>query len=161
MVGDSGSQVFDGVVDLTEGQIHVASDADAIGPDMFEFFLGQRNGLLGAAQDGVLCLMTGKADGEVGFTVYVTAQGPDLDDSWEDCVEASFSPTEPVVALFDWGEVVTDIPLGEGIYRVRYTARGMDAGEAATGIEAYGLWFWPAPAAPDAIIKQTSKSAAY
>jgi hypothetical protein len=44
---------------------------------------------------------------------------------------------------------------------VQYTARGMDEADSGTEMDVYGLWFWPAPAAPDAVIKQTSKSAAY
>jgi hypothetical protein len=37
----------------------------------------------------------------------------------------------------------------------------MDAGHASTAMDVYGLWFWPAPPAPDAIIRQTSAVAAY
>jgi hypothetical protein len=58
-----------------------------------------------------------------------------------------------------WGEVLCEIPLGEETYRVRYAARGMDARYDDTEMEA--LWFWPSPHAPDAVVKQTSKSGAY
>lgn len=44
---------------------------------------------------------------------------------------------------------------------MRYAARGMDAGSAGTEMDVYALWFWPAPPAPDAVVKQTSESAAY
>ena len=53
-------------------------------------------------------------------------------------------------------------------YRVRYTARGMDAGHAADTVigdedpvDAYQLRFWPAPPAPDRVFKQASETAAY
>jgi hypothetical protein len=77
-------------------------------------------------------------------------------------LEVSFTPTTPVVALFDWdGVAVFEIPLGNETYRVRYTARGMDAGHAGTQTEVSALSFWPAPAEPDSIVRQTSKSAGY
>jgi hypothetical protein len=162
MDGDSGLQVFDGIVGVFDAQLYVASDTEEIGPDLYTFFRGQSNGLLGAAQSAVLCLLTGKADGDIGLTVGVAAREPELDDSWEDCVEASFSPTAPIAVLCDLErKVVTEVPLGEQTYRVRYAARGMDEGDSGTEMDVYGLWFWPAPAAPDAIIRQTSKSAAY
>lgn len=155
-------QVFDGVVGVLDGQLWIASAAEDIGPDMYASFAGQRNGLLGAAEAGALRFMTGKADGDIGLSAHVAENEPHLDESWEECVEASFSPAKPVVALFDWdGNVLTEIPLGEQTYRVRYTARGMDEADSGPEMDVYGLWFWPAPAAPDAIIKQTSKSAAY
>jgi hypothetical protein len=155
-------QVFDGVVGVLDGQLWIASAAEDIGPDMYASFAGQRNGLLGAAEAGALRFITGKADGDIGLSVRVAGNEPQLDESWEECVEASFSPATPVVALFDWdGNVLTEIPLGEQTYRVRYTARGMDEVDSGTVMDEYGLWFWPAPAAPDAVIKQTSKSAAY
>ncbi len=154
--------VFDGVVGVLDGQLWIASAAEDIGPDMYTSFDGQRNGLLGAAEAGALRFMTGKADGDIGLSVRVAENEPHLDESWEECVEASFSPATPVVALFDWdGNALTEIPLGEPTYRVRYTARGMDEADCGTEMDVYGLWFWPAPAATDAIIKQTSKSAGY
>jgi hypothetical protein len=155
-------QVFDGVLDILDGQLWVASENDEIGPDLWASFLGQQNGLLGAAEQGTLRLIFGKADGDVGLSVYVEEREPELDPSWEECVEVSFSPVKPVVALFDWdGQPEFEIPLGDGTYRVRYTARDMDAGHSYTKMDVYALWFWPAPPAPDAIVKQSSESAAY
>lgn len=155
-------EVFDGVIGVLDGQFWIASDPDDIGPDMFAAFVGQRNGLLGAAEEGQLRLITGKADGDVGFAVHVVESEPGLDDSWEDCVEVSFSPRTPAVGFFDWDfNVVFEIPLGAQAYRVRYAGRAMDAGQIGTEMDTYALWFWPAPAAPDAVVKQTSGSAAY
>jgi len=78
-------------------------------------------------------------------------------------VEASFAPETPMVAVFDWDRlVVCEIPLGEEAYRVRYTACGMDSSRIGGGVrDSYGLWFWPAPATSDAIVRQTSAQAAY
>ena len=157
-------QVFDGRLSIAYSQAYVASAPDRPTYEDVEGFTdGQRNGLLGAAREGLLWLTTGTQDGEVGLTVHVVECEPPLDESWEECVEASFSPATPVVAVFDWDRnVVCEIPLGERTYRVRYTARGMDYGHTGKGDrDVYGLWFWPAAGAPDAVVKQTSKSAAY
>ena len=153
-------RVFDGIVGAFDGQLYVVSDPEEIGPDLFAHFSGQANGLLGAATPGVLCLLTGRADGDIGFTVEACEREPLLDDSWEDCVEASFSPASAVVMVVDleW-QVMCELPLGEATYRVRYAARGMDAKYDESELEA--LWFWPAPETPDAVVKQTSKVAEY
>lgn len=155
-------QVFDGIVGVFDGQLYVGSDPEDIGPDLFAHFSGQDNGLLGAATPRLLCLITGVADGDVGFAVEVCEREPLLDESWEDCVEASFSPGAPAAMLLDleW-KVLCEIPLGEETYRVRYAARGMDAGHAYTAMDVYGLWLWPAAPARDGIIRRTSDSAAY
>ena len=154
-------QVFDGVIGVLDGQLWIASDADDIGPDMYDSFTGQQNGLLGGAESGVLRFFTGVADGDVRLSLHVVEGEPRLDDSWEDCVEVCFSPLTPVVALFDWdGAAEFEIALGRDTYRVRYAARGMDAGASGTETEVCALWFWPAPTEPDAIVKQTSESAA-
>jgi hypothetical protein len=159
-------QVFDGPLAIAFSQAYVQSPGRdfAFKPDFSprDFRRGQRNGLLGAALEGILFITTGTQDGYVGLAVHVVAEAPVLDDSWEECVEASFSPATPAVEVQDWDRIpVCEIPLGEQTYRVRYTARGMDAGHAGTAMDAYSLWFWPAPTAPDAIIRQTSESAAY
>jgi hypothetical protein len=159
---ESESKIFDGILPVAFSQAYVASDINAVEPDVSRCYLHQRNGLLGAAMEGVLFLTTGKGDGEVQVSVHVADRQPPLNDSWEECVEASFTPATPVVALFDWdGDVLCEIRLSQRTHRVRYTARGMDAGHAGTETDVYGLWFWPAPAAPDVVIKQTSARAAY
>jgi hypothetical protein len=156
------TQIFEGVLPVAFSQAYVASEIDDVMPEVSEYYLGQRNGLLGAAKHGVLFLTTGKGDGEVQLSVHVARHEPPLDDSWEESVEASFAPTAPVVAVFSWErDVVCEVPLSEETYRVRYTARRMDAGHAGTDTDSYGLWFWPAPQLPDAITKQTSARAAY
>ena len=75
-------RVFDGIVGVDDGQLYVAGDPEDIGPDLFAYFSGQESGLLGAAQAGVPCLITGRADGDIHFTVEVCEQEPLLDDAW-------------------------------------------------------------------------------
>jgi hypothetical protein len=159
---DRAAPLFEGPVNVSFGQAYVASDLDSFEPELTSYFRGQHNGLLGAAREGMLYLITGKTDGQVRFSVHVAEQPPLLHDSWEECVEASFAPATPLVALFDWDRlIVCEIPLPERSYRVRYAGRGMDTGHAGTATDVYGLWFWPAPAAPDSIVRQTSARAAY
>jgi hypothetical protein len=82
-------RVFDGDIGVLDGQLWIASEADDIGPDMFAAFSGQQHGLLGAAEDGMLRLITGVAHGDARLSVHVVEREPQLDESWEDCVEVS------------------------------------------------------------------------
>ncbi|NUT91802.1 MAG: hypothetical protein HOY78_07195 [Saccharothrix sp.] len=146
------------------GQLSVESDVE-IGGDMGECFGGQRNGLLGAAVPGALFLMTGLHTGEVGFTVELHDTEPPPTPEWEDVVEASFRPVGDA-ALVGWaGEWSEDLDLAETDYRVRYCGLGMDrenAGEPEDPeLERYLLQFWPAPPAPDAVVRKSSAQAAY
>jgi hypothetical protein len=116
----------------------------------------------------MLFLLTGLHTGFVKLTVDVDEHEPGLDDSWEECVEVSFEPHAPV-SLVDWNrEVVCALPLRPVDYRVRYLARGMDAGRAADTIvedeepvDLYGVQFWPSAPARDRVIRQTSDTAKY
>ncbi|WP_244204133.1 hypothetical protein [Streptomyces africanus] len=160
----------EGEVHVHYGQIYVETDPDCFGPGLAEAFAGQRAGLCGAATPGALWLNTGLHTGSVGFTVEVHEQAPPLDPAWEDVVEVSFRPVSADSALVEWGggdswqldlEEETD-------YRVRYCAQGMDqASERDTRmdgeprLDCYLLQFWPAPPAPDRVLKQTSQVAAY
>jgi hypothetical protein len=91
------------------------------------------------------------------------------DETWEECVEVSFAP-QAGAHLVDWDRnLVCALPLVAGqTYRARYQARDMDAGHAAdtileneSPVDAYLLSLWPAPAAPDRIVRQTSAQADY
>jgi hypothetical protein len=93
-----------------------------------------------------------------------------LDDEWEDIGEVSFISPASEVALLDWyGDRVCDISLTQGTsYRVRYSARGMDAGhaldtcpEGTPMADFYQLAFWPAAVSSDQVAKSTSANAAY
>ncbi len=130
-------------------------------------FRGQANGLLGAAEAGVLFVVTGLHTGHVNFRVDAEAAEPPFDIEWEECVEVSFSPG-PKPRLVDWnGAAYCDIPV-RGSQRVRFYADGMDRGRAkdtAVGddlaVDRYKLVFWPAPRAEDKVVRQTSSTAVY
>ncbi|MFD9908713.1 hypothetical protein [Streptomyces sp. NPDC059063] len=157
-----------GEVSVHYGQIYVESDPESYGLDLAEAFGGQSGGLCGAAVPGGLWLTTGLHTGEVGFTVEVHDQAPPLDDDWEEVVEVSFRPVSDDSSLVQWaGEDSWELGLEEIDYRVRYCASGMDAGNDLDTrmdepqADRYLLQFWPAPPAPDRIVKQTSDIAAY
>ena len=179
------TRVFEGKINVHYGQAYVL--VGEIGnPDFYDAFRGQTNGLCGAAVRGALWLVTGLHTGHVGFTVDVLDAPPPLDDTWEEAVEVSFfvgyidpDPIEDtdvefmddpdaMVALMEWGGEFYELPLSPGNYRVRYCARGMQLGRDRDTllcdeetIDFYSLVFWPAEAAPDCVIKQTSEIAAY
>ncbi|MGW7282637.1 hypothetical protein ACWGIV_31030 [Streptomyces sp. NPDC054844] len=159
----------EGEVHVDYGQIYVVSDPDSFGPDLQESFAGQSAGLCGAAVTGALWLSTGLHTGSVGFTVEVHDQAPPLDPAWEDVVEASFRPVSASSALVQWaGEASWELDLEETDYRVRYCAQGLDEAhqqdtrlDDEPQLDCYLLQFWPAPPAPDHVMKQASATAAY
>ena len=150
-------------------QLYVESAESVFFSEPDECFGGQQNGLCGAVVPGAMFLITGLHTGTVGFSVELYDDEPPLDETWEEIVEASFRPVGEKVALAGWGgEWQTPLDLRTVDYRVRYCGTGMDAAyEADTGLrdepaaDRYVLQFWPAPPAPDRVVKVTSKIAAY
>ncbi|WP_410610426.1 hypothetical protein [Amycolatopsis sp. lyj-109] len=160
--------VVHGDVHVHYGQIYVHDEAgEPFEGDLTACFAGQRNGLCGAAVPGHLFLITGLHTGEVGFTAEVHASEPP-DDDGEDVVEASFHAGGRTVLVTWGGEDWWDLELAPGDYRVRYRGTAMDAGrERDTRLggeprqDSYLLQFWPAPPAPDVVVRETSAIAAY
>lgn len=157
---------------LFAGDLHVSysqfylSTGDWTSEDMEANFAGQVNGLCGAGVAEGLWLITGLHTGTVPVTVEEHDGVPPVDDAWEEVVEAScaFAAT---TAFLGWDDgSMIEVPAGP--LRVRYCAVGMDAGRAADvrsedepEIDRYLLQLWPAPPAPDAVLRQTSEIAAY
>lgn len=154
---------FDGPLGVHYSQAYVASDD--VGPDPVRAFAGQANGLCGAQVRGALFLVTGRHTGKVGFRVEVADAPLPLADQWEEAVEVSFTPTSAEVSLMDWHQRMFPLPLAESTsYRVRYCARGMDAGKTTIEdeiVDFYQLTFWPAPPQADCVVRQTSRIAAH
>jgi len=149
------------------GQAYVLiGDSDS--SNLEAYFRGQVNGLCGTASSGVMFLMTGLHTGQVAFTVEVSEAPPELDFSWEEIVDAPFLAPDLPVALYQWGEASGQpLLLATGQYGARYSARNMQTGHDQDTsvddepiIDQYRLQFWPAPAAPDQVIRQTSPIAA-
>jgi len=162
--------VYRGELSVSYMQFYVESRPEEFGEAPWNASAGQRNGLCGASVPGYLFLTTGLHTGRVGLTVEVHAQEPPVDDVWEDVVEASFRPASPRASVLPWGDgELCAAELAETDHRVRYCARGMDVewdAESAVldggpPVDHYLLQFWPAPPAPDRVVRQTSRCAAY
>jgi hypothetical protein len=161
-------RIFDRPLHVHYGQAYLESSGNTEGMSLKGCFIGQANGLCGAASPGTLFLLTGLHTGCVNFTLDVLDSAPPLDESWEEIIEVSFTPRSDKTVLSEWGgESVCDVPLLQKSYRVRYCARDMDrGGEIDTivdedPVDSYALIFWQADPAPDVIIKQTSDCATY
>ncbi len=160
---------FDDELHVDYSQFYVESGTDGSCKQSTNPRGGQVNGLCGAAVPGRLDLTTGLHTGNVQVTVEVLDAPVPVGDEWEDVVEVSFRPTSEQVFLVQWaGEARWPLSLDRIDYRVRYCATGMDrarevdtrlAGEPL--LDRYLLQFWPAPAAADAVIRETTKIAAY
>ena len=161
--------VFDQEIHVHYGQFYVESGSGWAADPLNESLGGQANGLCGAAVPGQLFLITGLHTGPTRVTVEVLDAPAPIGDEWEDVVEASFRPTRAKVFLLQWGGGRAGVlPLAPIDYRVRYSATGMDqargrdtllAGEPL--LDQYLLQLWPASPAPDAVIRETSRCAAY
>ena len=160
-------RIFDGRLWVSYGQFYIES-SESSGYALEDCFVGQINGLCGAASKGSLFLLTGLHTGEIKFTLDVLDNAPSLDRIWEEIVEVSFTPTSEKLIIRQWnGECICKIPFSQQNYRVRYCACNMDRGhELDTYVEGnpvdlYYLAFWPAKPTSDVILKQTSEVASY
>lgn len=157
--------LFAGRIHVSYSQFYVESRTDEFGGDLFSNLAGQSNGLCGAAVPGFLWLVTARHTGQVDLTVEALDSEPVVDDAWDEIVEASFRPASTSIWLTQWaGEASWPLDLADVDYRVRYSGLGMDVATESNEdeiLDRYLLQFWPAPAAPDAVLKQTSKNAAY
>ena len=162
-------RVFDGQVQVGYHTASLLAAGNDGGSAPEACFAGQANGLCGVAVPGMIMFTTGLHSGPVAFSVDVLDAAPPLDDAWEEIVEASFikeGADELTLCDFD-GPNAYPVPLKPGTYRVRFCARGMDAGAKADTlvdeepVDFYSLAFWSAAEAPDVVLKQTSERAAY
>lgn len=162
--------VYSGELHVSYMQFYVDSRPDPFGAERWDTRAGQRNGLCGAAVPGHLFLTTGLHTGRVGLTVEVHEEEPPVAEVWEEVVEVSFLPASPRTSVFPWGDgELCAAELAETDHRVRYCARGMEVDPDAESavldggppVDHYLLQFWPAPPAPDQIVRQTSRKAAY
>ncbi|AHH93795.1 hypothetical protein KALB_418 [Kutzneria albida DSM 43870] len=152
------------------GQIYLQDGTPGL-PDWDRCFTANPVGIIGV-YGGDAILLTGLHTGHVGFRVVVAEAdpGPELA-AYEDVVEIDFSPATATVALVEWaGEdahPLGELPAGPGNYRLRYHARGMDAGhELDTAeehdedpVDDYLLQVWPAPPSAPGILQVRSEQA--
>ncbi|MEU7871528.1 hypothetical protein [Dactylosporangium sp. NPDC049140] len=147
--------LFDGVIPVAYHLFWIReedelSTADGVG--------GQRNGLCGAAEPGMLVFLAGTHSGPVRLRVELLdgAPGP-AGDEWTEVVEVSYRTPDEDVVLALWEGDAIELGLPGGEYRVRYSCRDFDREES----ERYLVQFWAAPAAGDAVLRQTSAAAGY
>ena len=148
---------------------------DEVGVEFHLFFLGgddagdhgygrggQANGLCGATHAGYLGLTTGRHTGAVPLRIERHDAAPDLEPVWTEVVEASFRPAGPDVRVVTADYEQAGLDLDQEHYRVRYCAAGFDNEDRDVDDppERYLLQFWPAPPAPDRVVRETSRAAA-
>jgi hypothetical protein len=111
----------------------------------------------------MLAFTTGLHTGELPVRVEVHDHEPGVDPVWQEVEEVPFTPAGPDVVLALWDGVAFPLELEEHDYRVRFSGFGFD--NETDGVvdppERYLVQFWPAPPAPDRVLRQTSEMAAY
>jgi hypothetical protein len=161
--------LFDGAFRVHYSQAYVLPPG-GVNSDLEAAFVGQQNGLLGAAVPGQLWVTTGLHTGDVRFRVEYVASEPAADEAWQEVVEASFTPDDAGAALTGWAGESGPVPLPLDVapYRARLCASSMDEARQADTLldgeepkDRYLLVFWRAQPMPDQVIKQTSGTAAY
>lgn len=160
------SVIFDGPVHTAYSQLYLTTGQVEI-PLPDSAFVGQVNGLSGAAIPGALFLVTATHTGAIPVRIVLLDDEPAAGD-WEEIVDVSLVPSSRHTAFSGWAEnpsVAFDLPAGS--YRVRWSGRGMEAAhdgtatEEAPALDAYELALWPAAVAPDRIVRRTSSVAGY
>jgi hypothetical protein len=153
--------VYDGPVFVEYGLASLAGEW--VPAELDEMFAGQVQGLCGTAVPGLVQLRTGTHTGDVVIRVELHDSEPAYDERWEDVVEASWTATGDRVALaglMSAPAVEFDLPVGD--YRIRYAGRDMDhERDEDLPTDTYLLQLWPAPIAPDVVLRETSGAAAY
>jgi hypothetical protein len=160
--------LFDADVPVHYGFINLLGAGAEDQADLMDTRAGQVNGLAGAAAPGQLSLITGLHTGRVPLAVHWHDTEPAVGDDWEDVVEVSFQPPEADLVLASFQDSFElRLPAVQSL-RARYCASGMDAARDADTvlgdeptIDRYLLELWPAAAASDAVVRQTSEIAAY
>jgi hypothetical protein len=143
------------------------SPADEQDPDLDKSRRGQVNGLLGAGTGDALALTTGTHTGDVPLRVEWYETQPELDDDWDDVVEATVDITgrRMRLAAFDDHREVK-LP-ATGPHRARLCAAGFEAARLEKELEddrtadRYLLQLWPAAHAEDAIVRVSGPAAQY
>lgn len=159
--------MYEGLLRVHYGFFDVCAGADPDG-DLIDARRGQANGLCGAVFDRRLAMVTGLHTGDVPLRIEWHRDEPGLDAAWEDVVEASLdvASLDGRLTSFEDG---ADLSFPQtGWHRARYCVAGMDEGNGLDTPnheelvpDRYLLQLWPAPAAPDEIVRESSAIAGY
>ena len=134
---------------------------------LHEAMAGQANGICGGAVAGGLFLTVGIHTGDVRIAVELHDYAPPIDTSWDEIVEAPCNFTSLPVWFNSWDGDGFELPLDDGgEYRARFYAKSFGKSESTwppdwEADECYRLLLWPEAWRPDAVIKQTSDTAAH
>jgi hypothetical protein len=164
-MGQKNSVVYSGVMHTSYSQMYVLSE-NCPGPVMLDAaFEDHVNRLCGGAVLGGLYLYVGVHSGDVHITVEVHDAAPQVDASWEEIVEASCVLGGAPIRLQGWaGASHLELPLQAGSHRARFCATGYGKSDEVRvfgdpAVERYALLLWPAPPAPDVVLKATREGA--
>lgn len=160
--------LLDQVIDTDYGQFDLVwNEGGGFDGDADRFFAHQVNGWVGAATPDGLYICFGRRSGGSRVRIVLTDAPPAIAEEDDDVVEVStIVPAGSSPYWESWGGMGTGpLPIPSGSYRLRVSARGRDAGAegefAEDVVDAYVIVLWPAPPAPDAILRTTSENAAY
>ncbi|RZU72175.1 hypothetical protein EV384_0519 [Micromonospora kangleipakensis] len=158
-------ELLNQVVYTDYGQLTLEWGEEIWDGDADRFFKDQQNGLVGAAVSGNVVILLARRSGGSAVRIVLKASEPRANADWEDVLEASFDlPPGRVMRWSTWaGESGGSLAVPPGQYRLRASAVGRDAGvqnEFADEVaDRYLLELWPAPAAPDAVLRVGSDDA--
>ncbi len=155
------------------GQFYFEFEVDAgWDGDLSSCFKNHTNGLCGTSVNGVAFFITGLHIGNITLSVNTHDRKPLLIESAEEIVEASIHIPDSGVVLKDWNaQIVKNIELPAGCYRIRYSATNFREAEnfdkyseeeiERGDIECYTIDLWPANYLQDEILKVTREAAKY
>ena len=159
--------ILDQTINTDYGQFSLEWGENLWDGDVDRFFAGQQNGWVAAAVPDVAHVVLARRSGGSSVRVELGTDEPVLESSWEDVVEVTIVIADGAsVRWAAWGGMDgAPLAIPGGTYRLRVNARGRDAGSAGEFepevVDFYLLQLWPAPAAPDAVIRVGSADATY
>jgi hypothetical protein len=160
-------ELLNQVVYTDYGQLTLEWGEEIWDGDADRFFKDQQNGLVGAAVPDNVVIRLARRSGGSAVRIVLEASEPGATVEWEDVVEASFDlPPGRAMRWLTWaGESGGSLAVPPGQYRLRVSAAGRDAGAqdefADEVVDRYLVELWPAPAAPDAVLRVGSDDARY
>ena len=157
--------LFEGNLGISYRQFYISLHEDNVADDfdMDSYFVDQRNGLVGAAQDNFFFISAPWEVPVIRINVNLLDFPPDLDLNHDEIVEVSCIKGEDSWYLSQWGwEETHKLDIPNGSYRMRLSVAGYDleyyddTNEEPTPGQTYLFELWPAPKSLDQIVKQTS-----
>ena len=165
----TGPVLYDGEFVVVEGVWNLSNGQDIV--RLGGMFRGQRNGLLAAGAKGGVSIWGPALYGKYSVRITSSDRRPRVPAWCEDVVEVSYEFTAGYIVMGSFDEWTDPMRLAPGTYRLRYCASGLDATVEETAEDEfdgddYRLYssrhlfqLWPAPAAPDEVLRVRSEYA--